>query len=218
MTEQSKYKTSTFQQQERDKVVNYIRRVCEKTGMNIFNLSEAIGMHHGALDKLVKGQTKTVQASTIAALADLSEIEYVSDGHAIVSIPIRGQISAGGLMEALEQDLGTVDVSVYGSTVGLYALVVKGDSMDRTIPDGSTVVFRKFEDDPKLADGEIVHAENDGEATVKRYDHNTKTLLPECFSTEHRPISLFKDPLTLAWTIEGVAIGVYTPLSKKRCD
>ena len=96
-----------------------------------------------------------------------------------VYVPVVGRIAAGGpiLAEQMIEDVFPLPKSLVGEGT-LFLLKVVGDSMiDAAISDGDWVVVRQ---QPEAANGEIVAAMLDGEATVKtlrRRDGHT-WLLP----------------------------------------
>ena len=85
-----------------------------------------------------------------------------------VYVRVIGRIAAGGPIEALEDDAGTLHVDrdmLHGQTG--YALKVVGDSMiEAGILDGDYVIVRKQE---TANDGDIVVALIGNEATLKRF-------------------------------------------------
>ncbi len=121
-----------------------------------------------------------------------------------VSVPILGQVPAGSPMEAIEDVLGAVPFRGR-SRAELFALKVKGESMrDAGILDGDFVIIRK---QSEARNGEIVVAQIDGEATVKRLDvrkDGRVLLLPE--NPKFSPIEV---PVhALGELIQGVVVGL----------
>jgi repressor LexA len=87
---------------------------------------------------------------------------------ALHAIPLRGKIAAGTPIEAVRDDIATIDVppSLIGSG-DHYALTVEGDSMIKIgIHDGDTVIIKAAQ---TAEDGAVVVALIDGEeVTLKR--------------------------------------------------
>jgi len=81
-------------------------------------------------------------------------------------IPIRGMITAGGLQEAVESDLGTISMStLFPKLDQMYALKVSGRSMiGEGIQDGDYVLL--IDDD--IPDGGIGAVLYNGETSLKR--------------------------------------------------
>ncbi|RMD81278.1 MAG: transcriptional repressor LexA [Candidatus Dadabacteria bacterium] len=84
-----------------------------------------------------------------------------------VELPLLGKVAAGVPIEAIEGD-DTVEVpESFVRRRNTYVLRVAGDSMiDEGILDGDLIVV---EEKPEPANGEMVVASIDGEATVKRF-------------------------------------------------
>lgn len=102
-----------------------------------------------------KGKKRTITLPDIA-------------GKNTLYIPVIGKVTAGMPILAYEQNLGTVPFEAKRSYSGeLFALSVRGDSMiNAAILDGDTVIVEKTQ---VCANGEIVVALIEDEATVKRF-------------------------------------------------
>lgn len=133
-------------------------------------------------------------------------------------IPIVGDVAAGQPILAIENVTGNLEL---GATFGggeVFAVRVKGDSMRGCgILDGDYAIVRR---QPEVADGTIVVAYLNGEATVKRF-HRTRggiRLDPE--NEAFRPIEVAR-PKPGAETeadfrIAGPVVGVVRMLEGKR--
>lgn len=85
----------------------------------------------------------------------------------VALIPILGKVPAGPSSGAYAEPMGHVPtVMDRGDASGLFALKVKGDSMESTLWDGDTVVVRWQE--TASSNDVVVVRYDDGEATVKR--------------------------------------------------
>jgi repressor LexA len=115
-------------------------------------------------------------------------------------LPLAGQIAAGVLHEAIEQN-ERVDFDAMFSHKNMFVLEVAGDSMiDDQIADGDYVVVRK----QRVArDGQIVVAQTDeGEATLKRWYVERNRIRLEPANSAMKPIYV-KNAKVL-----GVVVGV----------
>ena len=132
--------------------------------------------------------------------ADDSNLEY----EYLIGIPIFGYANAGTpLVMAEEEALGflKVDRNLIGkkSKKGLFALIVKGDSMNERDLDGIKVEEGKYLVVDKKADvqeGDIVVAVIDNSATVKNISLKTEdmvVLYPESNNSKHQPIYIDSD-------------------------
>ncbi|OGR90598.1 MAG: repressor LexA [Elusimicrobia bacterium RBG_16_66_12] len=85
----------------------------------------------------------------------------------VALIPILGKVPAGPTSGAYAETMGHVPAVVdRGGAAGLFALKIKGDSMESTLWDGDTVVVR-WQETASSGDVVVVRYEEE-EATVKR--------------------------------------------------
>jgi repressor LexA len=126
---------------------------------------------------------------------DDSNIEY----EYLIGIPIFGYANAGTpLVMAEEEALGLlkVDKNLIGKKAekDLFALIVKGDSMNERDLDGIKVEEGKYlivDKDAEVQDGDVVVAVIDNSATVKNISLSNKdmvVLYPESNNPKHQPI------------------------------
>jgi repressor LexA len=105
------------------------------------------------------------------------------------SLPLAGQVAAGVLHEAIEQEERVDFDSMIRSKnpKSLFVLKVKGDSMiDAQIADGDYVVVRKAK---TANNGQIVVAQTeDGEATLKRWFAEKNRIRLEPANSSMKPI------------------------------
>jgi repressor LexA len=118
-------------------------------------------------------------------------------------IPIKGCIAAGGPIDSVEDNLGTVPVAndvLRGR--GGYALRVQGQSMiEAGINDGDYVIVRKQE---TAKDGDIVVALVGGESTLKKFYREGDGYRLEPANSEMAPIHVREGD----FLIQGKVIGV----------
>ncbi len=119
----------------------------------------------------------------------------------LIGVAILGYANAGTpLVSAEEENLGyiKVDPKLVNKKENLFALIVKGDSMDlakiegKNIEEGSYLIVQK---DAEIKDGDVVVAIIDNSATVKRFKKGDGmiTLYPESTNPLNQPIFLDKD-------------------------
>lgn len=116
---------------------------------------------------------------------------YADAGHhftpANESIPLYGKIAAGTPIEAIRDEVNTIEVPPAMLSKGEhYALEVEGDSMIKAgINDGDTVIIRKSD---RANNGDIVVALVDGEeVTLKRYRRAGNKVILEPENDEYEP-------------------------------
>lgn len=109
------------------------------------------------------------------------------------SVPVYGSIPAGVPLEAIEDRMEDIPIPDWlAKKRDLFGLVIKGDSMDRILPDGVVGVFQKTE---MLDNGEIgAILVNGYDATVKRFYRLTDAVLlePQSHNPDHQP-TIIKD-------------------------
>ncbi len=112
----------------------------------------------------------------------------------IRNVPLYGHIPAGVPFEAIQNDLGEVEVpSWLSDKEDLFGLIVVGDSMNRVIPDGYVAVLQKTD---SLNNGDIGAFLIDGQdATLKKFYKLTDyvVLEPLSFNPDHRPLMIGRD-------------------------
>ena len=113
-----------------------------------------------------------------------------ANANEVVSLPLHGKIAAGTPVEAVRNEIDTIDVPM--SMLGLqacYALTIEGDSMMKAgIMDGDIVIIEKCD---RANDGDIVVAlVDEEEVTLKRLrrEIGSVVLMPE--NDAYQPIRL----------------------------
>ena len=101
-------------------------------------------------------------------------------------IPIKGTITAGGMQEAVENDLGTITLeTLFPELPRMFALKVSGDSMiEAGIQDGDYVFLLPGE----LPNGAIGAVLYRGETTLKRVFRESKGLRLEPANRAYDPV------------------------------
>ena len=162
-----------------------------------FNISSPNGVmcHLKALEK--KGLITREPNMSRAIMLATESVDGSGGG-----LPLRGQIAAGALTEAVEQN-ELVDFGEMFNVDNAYVLKVKGDSMiDDGIFDGDLIAVHWTN---VAENGQIVVARIDGEVTVKRFQRDSRriTLLPR--NPDYAPIVVAPDA---DFAIEGLYCGL----------
>lgn len=156
------------------------------------NTKRGVVNHLNSLEK--KGFIIRTSEARGIKLIEEEEYEY------LIGIPILGYANAGTPLAIAEEDrLGVlhVDKKLLKNRNDLFALIVKGDSMNqkqikqKNMKDGSYVVVSK---DSEIIDGDAVVAVLDNSATIKSFkrDRDMIILYPESDNEAHTPIYLDK--------------------------
>ncbi|NNN05134.1 MAG: repressor LexA [Elusimicrobia bacterium] len=96
-----------------------------------------------------------------------SRAAQIAADERVALIPVLGLVPAGPMAGAYAEPMGHVPAVIErGDASGLFALKVKGDSMESTLWNGDTVVVR-WQETASTNDVVVVRYD-DGEATVKR--------------------------------------------------
>lgn len=194
----------TKRQQE---ILDYVKRYSAKYGYppTVRDIGSAIGLtssstvhtHLANLEKLGLLRRDPTKPRAIEVLVDRARRAAGPRG-----LPLVGQVAAGSPVLAEENIEEYVDLpALAGGDEADYLLRVRGDSMrDAGIMDGDHVVVQRRD---SAADGEIVVALVDGEATVKRFfrEGDRVRLQPENDAME--PIYVGAD-LEIAGRVVGV--------------
>ena len=165
--------------------------------LTLLNISTKRGVvnHLEALER--KGYIiRTSEPRGIQILEDSREDDEVYEY--LVGIPILGYANAGTpLVLAQEQSLGILqaDRSIVGNKENLFALIVKGDSMNmkeisgKRLEEGQYLVVQKTSD---IDEGDVVVAIVDGCATVKSFKKGDGMVIlyPQSDNPIHKPIYL----------------------------
>jgi repressor LexA len=179
----------TKRQQE---IFEYIRKYAAKTGYppTVREIGKAVGLHSSStvhahlanLEKIGLLRRDPTKPRAIELLVGKAKQALRGPG-----LPLVGQVAAGEPILAEENIEEYLELpEVIGGEDGDYILRVKGDSMkDAGILEGDFVVVKKAED---AANGEIVVALLEHEATVKRFfrEKDRVRLQPE--NSAYKPI------------------------------
>ncbi len=126
----------------------------------------------------------------------------------VLSIPLVGQVAAGQPMLAVEESEDSVKIDRFfiGSSDGVFALRIKGESMiDDGIHDGDYIFVRKQLTANK---GDVVVAMLDGEATVKRFYPEGDRIRFQPANEAMSPIYVRRDEFRSV-DLLGIVVGVY---------
>ncbi len=119
-------------------------------------------------------------------------------------IPIIGEIAAGNPIEAIENcnDFINVPVTMIKKSGTHFGLNVTGDSMiDLGINDGDLAVIRSQQ---QANNGDIIAAIIDGEATLKTFEKNNKTLRLLPANKNYSPIIVNSSSFQIAGVLTGI--------------
>ena len=122
------------------------------------------------------------------------------------SIPILGEIAAGGMIEPFTETVDHVELTQTLLAADCYALRVNGDSMiDAHITDGDIVLMQPVSEPTRLKNGTIVAARVEGEGTtLKRLYRQGRQVTLEAANTQYDPIKVTANQVQVQGTLVGV--------------
>lgn len=177
-------------------MIKYYRK---KLGLTQEELGNYVGVQKSAIAKYENGRIENLKRSTIEKLSELfgilpSELLGISATNNVMSntTNVIGVIPAGTPLEAIEDIIGEIEYPSRFANKQVFALQIKGDSMNKVLPDGCIGLFEKTS---TLENGEIgAIMVNGDDATVKRFYRLTDSyvLEPLSFNPEQHPL-IIKD-------------------------
>ena len=177
-------------------MIKYYRK---KLGLTQEELGNYVGVQKSAIAKYENGRIENLKRSTIEKLSELfgilpSELLGISATNNVMSntTNVIGVIPAGTPLEAIEDIIGEIEYPSRFANKEVFALQIKGDSMNKILPDGCIGLFEKTS---TLENGEIgAIMVNGDDATVKKFYRLTDSyvLEPVSFNPEHHPL-IIKD-------------------------
>ena len=177
-------------------MIKYYRK---KLGLTQEELGNYVGVQKSAIAKYENGRIENLKRSTIEKLSELfgilpSELLGISATNNVMSntTNVIGVIPAGTPLEAIEDIIGEIEYPSRFANKQVFALQIKGDSMNKVLPDGCIGLFEKTS---TLENGEIgAIMVNGDDATVKKFYRLTDSyvLEPVSFNPEQHPL-IIKD-------------------------
>lgn len=160
-------------------VKDIIRTYREKLNLTMKQLANRVGVSEGTISRWESGKIENMRRDKIEKLANAlhvspgylmgwdSNVESKQIDRKTVKVPVLGRVAAGVPIDAIEEIVDWEEIPESMARGGsYYGLQIKGHSMEPTIKDGDTVIFRQ---QPDAESGEIVIALiNSNEATCKR--------------------------------------------------
>lgn len=177
-------------------MIKYYRK---KLGLTQEELGNYVGVQKSAIAKYENGRIENLKRTTIEKLSELfgilpSELLGISATNNVMSntTNVIGVVPAGTPIEAIEDIIGEIEYPSRFANKEVFALQIKGDSMNKVLPDGCIGLFEKTS---TLENGEIgAIMVNGDDATVKKFYRLTDSyvLEPVSFNPEQHPL-IIKD-------------------------
>ncbi len=184
------------------RILDFIKKYQQKSGTS--PTYDVIAKHFGYSAK------STVQHYVDALISKgyLTKERYLSHGITLHSegnlIPLLGKVAAGQPLEHRKyEERIEVPLSMLKGSGPYFALQVSGDSMiDEGILDGDYVIIKEQQD---AQNGDIVVAEIESEATIKRYYKKKSHIELHSANSKYKPIIVDND---ISFKISGVYRGL----------
>lgn len=177
-------------------LIKYYRK---KLGLTQEELGNYVGVQKSAIAKYENGRIENLKRTTIEKLSELfgilpSELLGISATNNVMTntTNVIGVVPAGTPLEAIEDIIGEIEYPSRFANKQVFALQIKGDSMNKVLPDGCIGLFEKTS---TLENGEIgAIMVNGDDATVKKFYRLTDSyvLEPLSFNPEQHPL-IIKD-------------------------
>lgn len=127
---------------------------------------------------------------------DVAEVSVLDGAQPVTPIPLLGDVPAGNWREAVRKTHHFIPAPEAGIPKSAYALKVVGDSMDKVVRDGATIIIDPTDLD--LFDRSYFVVRNgDGETTFKQYLDGPARLVPCSTNPEHKTTLLGSEELAI---------------------
>ena len=162
-----------------------VKRRMQELGLTQLEVAAHLRIDPSAVSKLLSGrrQLKAQEAARLSQLLDLDELGFTTIRH----IPVIGFVSAGQWQEFIEQPLYMMPSPTSDLPLRAFGVVVEGDSMNRVVVDGATLIVDP-DDLDLVAKGIYVISNGDGLATVKQFMTDPARLEPMSTNSNHMTI------------------------------
>lgn len=177
-------------------MANNIRQLRKERGLTMEQLAALLpdNPHFTTIAKLERSQRTLSQhwIEQIAAALKVSPSAIISgEAQGVRMVPLLGSIPTGPWQEAVNDPIGHVFAPV--GSLSAFALRPQGDSMNKVIMSGATVIIDP--DQVELVDGKIYAVRNgSGDATLKMYRSTPPRLEPCSDNPKHQPIPVGAEP------------------------
>lgn len=169
-----------------DELAEAIRAAAKAQGVTQTQLARVAGMpSQSAISNVFKG----LRRLTLAEADTLKRFLNIEDTPSVQWVPLIGLASAGNWNEAVLMSAGEVSIPLRKAGKRAFAVEIKGDSMDKLLPEGGWAVVDP--DQANLYSGRVYLVENDdSDVTIKRYMSDPARLEPVSNNEMHQPIYL----------------------------
>lgn len=197
----------------RVKLANFLNARKKELGLGFNQISIKSEVNPGVLTKILSGTNKRINPYQLKKMAYALRVDYKelykiigyldeekeiknefdpNDTMETIQIPLYDSISAGcGVEEG--QILDFINVPEIKNPQDCFAINVKGDSMEPTIPNGSIIIVRR---DEEIPNGKIGAFITDDGAVVKRVQRTKNETFLISDNTKYLPKVINKESLS----------------------
>lgn len=186
-----------------------LQQLMDSRGENLTELSDRIGVAFSTVSDWLHAN-KMPRSGSLQTIADHYgvNISYLTTDHNQLNVSgigtykyIPAGISAGILCSVdpfTSDEIESIQISdkvlgKYAGDTDLLMMHVNGESMDQTIPDGSLIAVKAYDDIQDLQDGDIVVFADAGDYAVKYFYNDCEkqviTFVPDSTDKRFRPIT-----------------------------
>ncbi|WCP71573.1 LexA family protein [Sphingomonas hankookensis] len=163
-----------------------LKRLLKEHGKKQVDLANLLGVDPTAVSKIFSG-IRAIQASEEAKIRAWLGIGGQVEGFVTTMIPIIGQVAAGSWREAIENPIASMPAPDPDIPPHTFGLVVDGDSMDKVVENGGTVLVDP--NDTALYPGRFyVVGDGEGQTTFKQFLLDPARLEPCSSNVTHQAI------------------------------
>jgi|GEM_PF-2459030 len=169
-----------------DELIKAIQAAAARQKVSQTTMARVAGMpSQSAMSNVFKGKRRL----TIPEADRLKSLLNIEDTPSVQWVPLIGLASAGNWNEAVLMASGEVSIPLRKAGKRAFAVEIKGDSMDKLLPEGGWAVIDPDQND--LYSGRVYLVQNgDDEVTIKRYASDPARLEPVSHNELHKPIPL----------------------------
>lgn len=171
-------------------------------GLTLEEVGNAVGVSRATVQRWESGSIANMKQSRIKALADILQISTAQlvgedtpyDKPKYVKIPVLGRVAAGLPMSAVEEILDYEEVPFeWTQNSEIFALQIKGDSMEPRITEGDVVIVRRQSD---VDSNQIaIVLVNGDDATCKRVVKHADGITLIATNPKYTPMSFTKEQI-----------------------
>lgn len=171
--------------------------IAERLGVSVAQISR----WENGKDNIPSSRLPAISAAYEASIGELFDADdggpaVVDGAQPVTPIPLLGDVPAGNWREAVRKTHHYIPAPEAGIPKTAYALKVVGDSMDKVVRDGATIIIDPTDLD--LFDRSYFVVRNrDGETTFKQYLDGPSRLVPCSTNPVHKTTLLGSEELTI---------------------